>query len=123
MDGPWRYYRVRNATRDCILAERAGHATGFFGRLRGLLGRPALKPGEGLHLLPCNGIHTFFMRFHIDALFLDETGVVRRRFAGLPPWRMTAVYADVRSVLELPAGTLDATGTQAGDSLTFESVG
>jgi uncharacterized membrane protein (UPF0127 family) len=115
-------FRVVNQTRGSILADQAHRASGFFQRLVGLMGQPALQGGHGLHLLPCNGIHTFFMRAHIDAVFLDNGGVVKKGYRALPPWRLTAVYADVRSVLELPAGTLDATGTQVGDSLSFERV-
>jgi len=116
-------FRVVNQSRGTILADRAQRATGFFERFLGLMGRSALLPGDGLQLLPCNGIHTCFLRQPIDVLFLDGRGVVQRTYQGLPPWRVTSVYAGVRSVLELPAGTLDATGTQAGDSLTFETVG
>jgi uncharacterized protein len=118
-----RAFRVTNTTRGVILAEQALQATGFLNRLLGLMGKPQLSTGQGLHLLPCNSIHTFFMRAPIDAVFLDRQGVVLRMYPHLRPWRATGVYIRVHSVLELPPGTLEATGTQLGDALTFESGG
>lgn len=111
--------RVKNITRACILADRAEHASSFVRRLVGLLGRASLPVGEGLLLTPCNAIHTFFMRMPIDVVFLDEQGVILRQVCALPPWRATPVLRAARSVLELPAGTLQASGTQEGDRLHF----
>ena len=109
-------------TRDRLLADRAERATSFFERFKGLMGRPSLAFGEGLHILKCNSIHTFFMRIPIDVAFLDPSGVVVKQFSALPPWRATSVYFQAKSVLELPAGTLEASGTQEGDRLVFEQV-
>ena len=64
----------------------------------------------------------FFMRFAIDAAFLDREGRVVRAAAHLAPWRLAIAARGVRDVLELPAGTLARTGTQAGDVLVFERV-
>lgn len=75
-----------------------------------------------MHIQPCNSIHTFFMRIPIDVLFLDADGVIIKQLPALPPWRASAVYLKARSVLELPAGTLQASGTQEGDRLAFEPV-
>lgn len=62
----------------------------------------------------------FFMRFGIDALFIDRSGRVLRVAADLPPWRFAAAARGARDVLELPAGTAARTATQAGDELVFE---
>ena len=113
-------FRVVNKTRGKVLATRAVEASGFYDRLVGLLGRAELPFGEGLHLVPCNSIHTLFMRMPIDALFLDADGKVRKALPALPPWRVTGIYFGVRSVLELPAGTLAGSGTVEGDVLAFE---
>ena len=112
--------RIFNTTRGTLLAERAGEATSAWARMKGLLGRRELPVGEGLLIAPCNSIHMFFMRFPIDALFLDGDGAVVKLFAALPPWRATWVYPNARSVLELPAGVAAATGTVEGDRLSFE---
>ena len=113
-------FRVVNRTRGKVLATRAEEATSFYARFLGLMGRSELPFGEGLPLDPCNSIHTFFMRIAIDALFLDAGGKVSKAFPALPPWRVTGVYFKVRSVLELPAGTVAGSGTVEGDELVFE---
>jgi len=114
--------RVNNVTRDRLLADRAERATSFMERFVGLMGRRSLVLGEGLHIDPCNSIHTFFMRIPIDVAFLDADGVIVKQFLALPPWRGTSLYFRARSVLELPAGTLAASGTQEGDRLVLEPV-
>jgi uncharacterized membrane protein (UPF0127 family) len=109
--------RVRNLTRDKLLADRALEAASFTTRFMGLMGKRELPFGSGLHIVPCNGIHTFFMRIAIDALFLDRATKVVKVFAALPPWRATSVYFNAHSVLELPSGTVAASGTSEGDQL------
>jgi uncharacterized membrane protein (UPF0127 family) len=94
-------------------------ASSFVDRGLGLLLTPALGPGEGLWLEPCTSIHTFFMRYPIDALFIDAEGRVIVRQT-LPPWRVSRWHRASRGVLELAAGTLAQTGTQAGDRIEFE---
>ena len=59
----------------------------MFERMRGLIGRETLAPGKGLHILKCNCIHTFFMRFPIDATFLDRDGRVVKVVRNIRPWR------------------------------------
>ena len=110
-------FRVRNVTKDKLLADRAAEARSFASRFVGLMGKKELPFGEGLHIVPCNGIHTFFMRIAIDALFLDRDLKVVKLFPSLPPWRATNVYFRVHSVLELPSGTVAASGTSEGDQL------
>lgn len=105
-----------NETRGAILADRTERALRPLDRLRGLLGRSALQEGEALWIAPCSSVHTLFMRFPIDVIFLDRSGeevvaVVER----LMPWRATRVYLRAGSALELAAGTVARTGTQAGD--------
>ena len=112
--------RLVNATRGTVLAERAGLARRALERLRGLLGRSSLPEGEGLVIEPCTSIHTFFMRFPIDVLFLDAQGRVLRAIAALGPWRATRIYPRAARVAELPAGTLLRTGTAEGDLVRME---
>jgi uncharacterized membrane protein (UPF0127 family) len=88
----------------------------------GLLGRTGLAEGEGILLQPAGSIHTFFMRFPIDAVFLDHEQRVVRVAAGLKPWR-TAVAKRSRSVLELAAGEAARVGLQAGNVLQLEVGG
>jgi len=115
-------WKVNNETRQRLLADGAERATSFLQRFKGLMGRRSMAVGEGLHIVPCNSIHTFFMRIPIDVLFLDAQGRIVKQMPALPPWRATSVYFQARSVLELPAGVLAASGTQEGDVLHFEPV-
>jgi uncharacterized membrane protein (UPF0127 family) len=85
-------------------------------RMRGLLGRSDLKPGEGLLLRPASSIHTFFMRFPIDAVFLDDGLRVLQISDELRPWR-AASRRGARAVLELPAGESARRGLEPGESL------
>ena len=113
-------YRVTNLTRKMLLANRVIRADTFSSRFRGLMGVRQLSAGEGLHIDPCTGIHTFFMRIPIDVLFLDLSHEIVEVLHVLEPWKMTRIYFRARSVLELAAGTIRASGTCPGDRLTFE---
>ena len=95
----------------CLLAETP------LARMRGLLGRSGLPAGEGLLLRPAASIHMAFMRFPIDAVFLDSTDRVVKVVAELKPWRMAACRG-ARAVLELPAGEASRRGLVSGMSLT-----
>ena len=86
-------------------------------RMRGLLGRRSLPAGEGILLRPAGSVHMFFMRFAIDAVFLDREDRVLKVAAGLAPWRMAACRG-ARAVLELPAGEAQRRGLRPGVSLT-----
>ena len=70
-----------------IQGVRAEVAKSFFQRARGLIGRKSLASGTGLLILRCNAIHTFFMRFPIDATFLDKNEQVVKVVRNIPPWR------------------------------------
>jgi uncharacterized membrane protein (UPF0127 family) len=111
--------RADNATRGRPLATRVGVADSPWRRLRGLIGRAPLHPGEGLLIEPCSGIHTFFMGFAIDVVFLDAAGYVVAALGPLPPWRLTRIYPTAAAALELPPHTVATTGTVAGDLIEF----
>lgn len=84
-------------------------------RMRGLLGHSSLPRGEGLLLAPAWSIHTWFMRFPIDVVFLDADRRVLRVFARLPAWRLVSGTRKARTVLEFGAGTLEAAPLVPGD--------
>jgi uncharacterized membrane protein (UPF0127 family) len=85
-------------------------------RRRGLLGRAGLGDGAALMLIPCFAVHTAFMRFSIDVVFLDGDGRVIRTVRRMGPWRI-AVCLRARTVVELPAGRLEACKVSPGDAL------
>lgn len=113
--------RVTNATRDRLLADRVALADGWWSRLVGLLGRRRLDAGTGLFLTPCRGVHTFGMAFPLDIVLLDACGTALACYPGLAPNRLTRPRPGARHALELPAGTLDATGTRTGDRIIWRS--
>jgi uncharacterized membrane protein (UPF0127 family) len=102
-----------------VVCERCSVARSPLSRMRGLLGRRSLAEGEGLLLQPAGSIHTFFMRFPIDAVFLDAERRVLKIAAGVPPWR-TAAAKRSRAVLELAAGEAARVGLVTGDALRLE---
>jgi len=101
-----------------VVCERCTLANSPLTRLRGLLGRGGLDSGEGLLLQPASSIHTFFMRFPIDAVFLDRALVVVGIAGGVEPWR-AASRRGANAVLELPAGESFRRGLSEGDQLTL----
>ena len=107
---------VRNLTRNTVLANRADVADTSAKRRTGLLKHDHLDPGRGLWIVPCESVHSFFMKFPIDLVYLDRKKKVRKVRHGMVPWRLSACLS-AHSILELPAGAVAATGTQRGDQL------
>ena len=104
-----------------VVCERCTVADSALARLRGLLGRSELRAGEGLLLRPAPSIHTWFMRFPIDAVFVDgELRVVAVR-RDLRPWR-TAGRRGARAVFELAAGEAERRGVWVGTQLMLEGA-
>ena len=141
---------VRNLTRATTLGERVDAAGSLWAKFTGLMGRQGLAPGAGLWLPDSNGIHMMFMRFPIDVVFVGReqagsdlagaattvppAGTTARPAAvsvvrtvvsvhrALPAWRgLVPLVRGAHGVLELPVGTIDASGTQVGDELLFET--
>ena len=112
---------ARNLDRGSVLAEPLETAGSFWGKFMGLMGRPSLDRGSGLWLPGANGIHMMFMRFPIDAVFVtraDAEGVrrVRSVHRGVRAWTgLVPLITGAHGVLELPVGTIDASGTAVGD--------
>jgi len=102
-----------------VLAERVEVARSLWARGRGLLGRKELAPGSGILLDPCNSIHMLFMRFPIDAIFLDRRDTVIKVLAGFRPWRVSPIVFRARRVLELPAGAAQEAGVELGQIIRF----
>lgn len=108
---------VRNRTRGTTLAENAELASSWFERLRGLIGRAGLGPAEGLVIDPCSSIHTFFMAFPIEVLFVGEGNRVLLATQPVAPWRIGPIVSGARYVVELPVGAVSASQTACGDEL------
>lgn len=113
--------QVRNLTRDVVLADAAEVADTSDKRRTGLLKHTNLAPGEGLWIVPCESVHSFFMKFTIDVLYLDRQHRVKKIRSEMVPWRASACLT-AHSVLELPAGSIARTGTQKGDQLEIKNL-
>jgi uncharacterized membrane protein (UPF0127 family) len=111
---------VRNTTRESILASAADIADTSAKRQKGLLAHEVLLPGQGLWIVPCQGVHTWMMKFPIDVLYLDRRKRVKKVRRTMRAWRLSFCLT-AHSVLELPAGTIERTLTQPGDQLQFDS--
>jgi uncharacterized membrane protein (UPF0127 family) len=103
-----------------VLAEDLEVATSVVALTAGLMFRRTLEPGRGLWLNPCNGIHMMFMRFPIDAVFLDSKERVRKVYRRLPQWYGVVWFVwGAHSVLELPSGSTAGIDLQRGDQVVI----
>ena len=95
--------RVENLTRGTTLVLAGKAADGYWSRLRGLIGHKPLAEGEGLLIVPCNSIHTHFMGFPIDVVYVDKGQQVVAFDQNMAPWRFGRIHRGARFVIELPA--------------------
>jgi uncharacterized membrane protein (UPF0127 family) len=114
---PGRPWILRNRDTGATLATRVVVAVDSKMRRRGLLGRTSLED-EALVIAPCNAVHTFFMKFSIDVVFVDRGGAVTRVARAVPPWRIAAALRGFAAI-ELASATASRTGTTAGHLLTL----
>ena len=114
-------FRVRNVTRDTSIGDAIDIAESSAARRTGLLKHQKLDPGAGLWITPCDSVHTFFMKFAIDLIYIDRKRRVRGVVRALRPWRMS-ICLPAHSVLELPPGTIDRTNTRKGDELELVKI-
>lgn len=112
--------QIDNLTRNVSLVTAGRVADGFWSRLRGLMGAAGLAEGDGLLIIPCNSIHTHFMRFPIDVLYVSRELHVVHVDRAMPPWRFGCIHRSSRFVVELPAGAAD--GTEVGDMLAVRKI-
>jgi uncharacterized membrane protein (UPF0127 family) len=113
-----RVFRVRNERSGALLATRARLAASYVARFMGLMGRAGVEDGGGLLLPHSASIHSFFMRFRFDAIFIDNADAVMKVVPAMRPWRLAFGGRGAKHTLELPAGA--AADTRAGDRLIFE---
>jgi uncharacterized membrane protein (UPF0127 family) len=107
-------FNIRNSKQ---LADNVTIANSLFKRMKGLLGKKYMLNGEALWIKPCLSVHTFGMKFPVDVAFLNKRNQVIATIRNLQPNRLTKLYLKSSSVLELPAGVLEATDTRVGDEI------
>jgi len=117
-----KFFTIRKKEDEKILVERAGLANNFFSRLKGLLGTKELPSDQGIILDPCRSIHTFFMHYNLDVIFIDEYNTVVGCEENLKPHRFSSYYRKARKAIELPAGTIEARMIKLGQKLEFQSL-
>jgi len=115
------HVKVTNLTRQSELGSRIEVADRGPARTKGLLGRKQLGPGEGMWIVPCESVHTFFMQFPIDLVYLDRNHRITKVRHSVPPWRLSACLS-AHSVIELPAGTVRTTKCEKGDVIELAGV-
>jgi hypothetical protein len=113
-------FAVRNEERGTTLASNAKLASSFASRFFGLMGRKQVDDGGGILMTRSASIHSFFMRFRFDAIFLDRESRVVKVVPSMRRWWIAFGGRGAKDTLELPAGTAERTGTQPGDRLLFE---
>lgn len=108
---------IRNRRSNQVLGQHIRIADTWFKRLVGLLSTPKLKQGHGLWIKPGGSIHTIGMRYGIDVVFVDQALKVIKVATHVAPFRMCFAGWGTRSVIELPAGTVDGDELRIGDQL------
>ncbi|MHC0036750.1 DUF192 domain-containing protein [Pseudoneobacillus sp. C159] len=106
-----------NLSNGTEIATEISLAHSFFKRLKGLMFSTSLPEGHGMHIQPCQSIHTFFMNYPIDVLYLNKDYEIVGLQESFPPSKIGQVYKAGHSVLELPPGTLQKTGTKVGHKI------
>jgi uncharacterized membrane protein (UPF0127 family) len=110
---------TQNTEREELIASKVIKAENFLNRLFGLTVRRKLKAGEGFYIECCSSIHTFWMRYSIDAVFLDKKNKVVAVYNSIRPFRVTRLIKNAFSVLELDSGTIERTSLSVGDPIRF----
>ena len=116
---PDRPLTLRNTRTGTAVVTRLEAAFDSASRNRGLLGRTSLAKDHALVIAPCGGVHTFFMKFPIDVMFVARDGTVRRIASAVRPWRV-ALSPRAFAVIETAAGVIGMSGTRPGDRLTVD---
>ncbi len=111
---------VYNKTKEKLVAQHVTVAGSIFARMKGLLGKKCLKDGEGMYFEPCSSIHTLFMKFPIDVLFIDKGNIVIHIIKTLKPFRFSGVYINAKACIELASGVVDLSSTEVGDTLLLK---
>lgn len=104
-----------------VIAQKVGLADTFSLRLLGLMFSKDLGGKDGLLIEPCNSIHTFFMNYKLDVIFLSRDNKVVKVFKNMKPWRMTRMYFTAAKVLEMMGGSLSVE-LAAGDQLDIKCI-
>ncbi|MBB6455117.1 hypothetical protein HNQ94_003612 [Salirhabdus euzebyi] len=113
--------KLLNLNTNHVLADEVWQAHSFFKRLKGLMFTKEFGTGCALHIKPCQSIHSFFMNYPIDVLYINEWNEVVAFDQTFPPGKVGKKYRHVKSVLELPAGTIEKSNIEIGHKISFKN--
>ncbi len=113
--------KILNTSKASVIADNAKRADTFLSRLVGLLGQENLKPSQGLVINRSNSIHMFFMKFPIDAIFVNKENRVIGLVENIKPFQMSPVYWKASFVIEVAVGTIEASKTALGDLIRLDN--
>ncbi|WP_249870302.1 DUF192 domain-containing protein [Oceanobacillus saliphilus] len=112
--------KLVNIDTDEAIAERVKGAYTFWSRFKGLMLTESMPENEALHISPCTAIHTFFMKYSIDIIYLNKEKEIVGIEEYLEPGRIGKKFMNVKSVIELPAGTIRNTSTAVGQKVNLD---
>lgn len=115
-------FKIVNINNENVIAEYASSADTFMTRLKGLMFKRSFNKGEGLVIVPCNSIHTFWMKFPIDVVFLSQDDTIVYVIENLKPNRISPLIRNAHSVLELPVGTISEANIKIGDGFIYKDI-
>ena len=110
-----------NISKEITLAQEVMLAEKFWSRFKGLMGTSKLPENKALLIKPCSSIHTWFMKYPIDVIFLDYNNQVVHILHAIVPYRFSPLVRSAKAVVKLPAGRCYQTGTKTGDLVKFYS--
>lgn len=113
--------KVYNSSKNQIIADDVKVAQNFFTRSFGLLLRKSLSENEGLIIKPCCSIHTFFMKFSIDVLFVNSKNQIIALYENVKPYRILPIHLSSRYVIEFPSGSISSKNIENGNLITILS--
>lgn len=111
---------IYNSTQNNLIADNIKVAENFFTRSVGLLSRKSISESEALIIKPCCSVHTFFMKFAIDILFVSASGEVIALYENISPWRILPIHLNSKYVIELSAGSISRKRISNGDIIRVE---
>lgn len=114
--------RIVHQGNNNVIASKVIKAASLWSRTKGLLGEKSLEPGSAMWIVPCKSIHTFFMQFPIDAIFISRSGKIVGLCKNLAPFRLSSIYWDASSVIELRAGTIETSDCKLGDIVEIKET-
>lgn len=109
--------KLYNSTQNCLIADDVKIADNFISRTIGLISKKEISHAEGLLIKPCCSIHTFFMRFEIDVLFINRKNEVVALYENVKPWKVLPIHPSSHYVVELCSGLIEKNNISKGDTV------